>query len=226
MQKGKARTGLAFLCLFLVTLPLPAFAQRAPPAKSNPTSLVNWALGRNNAPVTLLEYGSLTCGHRARLSAEVMPTIKRRYVDTGAVRYIFRPFPTPPNNLSVALHALTLCAGPSRYYGLLEQFFARQADIFEAAGGETGPGGTIFAIAEDFGGLSFSQSEACLRDTNRQNQVIASAQAGADAGVTATPALFVNGVLLADNKIETLTAALDRALAAAPRRPATKAKRP
>ncbi len=151
-------------------------------------------MGPATASVTLLEYGSLTCSHCARFHNEVMPEIKRRYVTTGRIRYIFRPFPTPPFDLAVAMHALTLCAGPSRYYPLLEAFFERQQDVFVAAGGETGPKGTLLAIAEDFGGLNYHASEACLRDPARQTQVRASAEAGVAAGVTGTPTLFVNGV--------------------------------
>jgi protein-disulfide isomerase len=176
--KGKAKFGLAFVCLSLVALPNALQAQRPQQVSNAQTGPVNWALGRSNARVTLLEYGSLTCGHCALFTNDVMPTIKRRYIDTGAVRYVFRPFPTPPNDLSVAMHALTLCAGPARYYGLLDAFFARQREIFAAATGETGPKGTIFAIAEDHGGLTYIQSETCLRDTGRQREVLASAQAG------------------------------------------------
>ena len=153
-------------------------------------------MGRQTAPITLIEYGSLTCGHCAQLNANVMPEIKRRYVDTGRVRFIFRPSPTPPFELSIAMHMLTLCAGPSRYYPLVDAFFQRQRDVFQAAGGETGPRGILFAIAEDFGGLSYAASEACLRDPARQTQVRASAEAGTAAGIRGTPTLFVNGVLV------------------------------
>jgi protein-disulfide isomerase len=220
-QRGKAKFGLASLCLALVVIPLPSGAQRAAPVQSP----VNWAMGRADARVTLLEYGSLTCTHCAEFSNDVFPALKQRYVDTGRVRYVFRPFPTPPNDLSVAMHALTLCAGPNRYYGLLEAFFARQRDVFAAAMGETGPKGTIFAIAEDFGGLTYAQSEACLRDTSRQTQVLASAQAGSNAGVTTTPSLFVNGTLVGNCSTEAVSAALDRALSATARAPAPKAKK-
>jgi protein-disulfide isomerase len=157
---------------------------------------LNWAMGRADAPVTLLEYGSLTCGHCAEFSTDILPDIKRRFIDTGQVRYILRPFPTQPNVLSLALHALTICAGPNRYYPLVDAFFERQAEIFKAADGETGPKGIIFAIAEDFGGLTYTQSETCLRDPASQTQVIASADAGISAGVVGTPTFFVNGVLV------------------------------
>ena len=166
-------------------------------AQSAPSpQLQNWALGQPNARVTLIEYASLTCGHCAAFHRDVLTTIKRRYIDTGLVRYIMRPLPTPPVNLAVAMHALTLCAGPSRYYPLVYAFFANQNAIFNAARAETGPKATIFKIANDVGGLNAERAGACLRDPTRQAQIRASAEAGAAAGVQSTPTLFINGELL------------------------------
>jgi protein-disulfide isomerase len=194
---AKPLFGVALACVLAASAPVAQAQQRsAPKAAPAPSALVNWALGSANAPVTLVEYGSLTCGHCAAFNNETMPAIKRRYIDTGKVRYIFRPLPTPPFNLSVAMHALTLCAGPNRYYPLVDTFFERQQEIFEAARGETGPRGLLFAIAEDAGGLSYAASEACLIDPARQNQVRANADAGAAVGVIATPTLFINGTIV------------------------------
>jgi protein-disulfide isomerase len=120
---------------------------------------------------------------------------------------------------------LTLCAGPSRYYGLLDAYFVRQREVFEAAGGETGPKGLIFAIAEDHGGLSFTQSEACLRDPARQNQVIASVRAGGDAGVTGTPTFVVNNVRISGHELADLSAAIERAQSTRLAPPKAKAKK-
>jgi protein-disulfide isomerase len=203
--------GLAVACL--AALAGDSFAQTRPAA-----GLQNWALGQPNARVTLLEYGSLTCGHCAEFNNDIMPTIKRLYIDTGRVRYVFRPLPTPPFDLAVAMHALTLCAGPSRYYPLVEAYFERQQEVFNAARGETGPKGTLFAIAEDHGGLSYAAAEACLRDPARQTQVRANAEAGAAVGVTSTPTIFVNDVLVTvpagqhHLEIADVTRALDAAL--------------
>jgi protein-disulfide isomerase len=219
--------GLALACALDLGLVASAFSQTPTPVGPQ-----NWAMGRATAPVTLIEYGSLTCGHCAEFNNSVLPAIKRNYIDTGRVRYVFRPFPTPPNDLSVAMHALTLCAGPTRYYQLSDAFFTRQAEIFDAARGETGPKGTIFAIAEDHGGLSYSQSEACLRDPARQAQVQASALAGDAAGVSSTPTFFVNGVRvnvpLGQHVDESLLAAAIAAALRVPspkRAPAPKAKK-
>jgi protein-disulfide isomerase len=158
--------------------------------------LINWFKGQSNAPVSIVEYGSLTCGACAAFNNSVMPAIKRRYIDTGLVRFTLRPLPTPPFDLSVAMHALAICAGPTRYYPLIDAYFLRQPDVMMAAMGETGPKGTILAIAEDFGGLSYSAGETCLRGSARQNQVRVNAQAGANLGVVSTPTLFINGTML------------------------------
>jgi protein-disulfide isomerase len=227
--------GLALACLVgfsthVVAQTAPRLKVQTKTAATPQASFPNWAMGAATAPVTLIEYGSLTCGHCAEFNNDIMPTVKRLYIDTGCVRYILRPLPTPPFELSVALHALTLCAGPTRYYPLADAYFQRQREIFEAAGGETGPKGIIFAIAQDVGGLNYAASEACLRQPLRQQQVLASANAGAAAGVTGTPTLFVNGTLVPvpagqhHHELADVTRALDAALAAAARAPQGKAK--
>jgi protein-disulfide isomerase len=222
----RAKLALAALCLGVVAAPAHSLAQRAAAPNSPAPAPLMWAMGRADAPVTLIEYGSLTCGHCAHFNADVLPVIKRTYIDTGRVRYVFRPFPTPPNDLSLGMHVLTLCAGPARYYGLMDAFFNRQAEVFAAAGGETGPKGTIFAIAEDYGGLTYAQSESCLLDQSRQTQVLASAQAGMLAGVRMTPTLFVNGTIVNGHAAPEVTAAIEAALRTrGPARPAPKAKK-
>jgi protein-disulfide isomerase len=212
--------GLAFACA--AVFGASALAQTRPKTSvvpAAPVSVPNWALGQANARVTLLEYGSLTCGGCATFANSILPNIKRNYIDTGRIRYVFRASPTPPVDLSFAMHALTICAGPTRYYPLTEAFFDRQGDIFAAAGGETGPKGTIFAIAEDFGGLSFAASEACLREPTALAKVRASANMATAAGVASTPSFFINNVAVTAPpgqfvSEERLIAALDAALRA------------
>lgn len=190
----------------------------------------NWAMGRADAPVTLIEYGSLTCSHCAAFNHDIMPTIKQQYIDTGRVRYILRPLSTPPVDLSVAMHALTLCAGPTRHYLLVEAFFERQQEVFTAARGETGPKGTIFSIAEDVGGLNYAASETCLRDPLRQAQISSSDDMGTAAGVRGTPTLFVNNVQVilpagrVHLEVADVTRALDGALRTASARRPTRSK--
>jgi protein-disulfide isomerase len=237
-QGGKAKLwqSLALACVFLAVSSNASSQQRQQTKTLTPNAangLVTWAMGRADAPVTLLEYGSLTCGHCAAFNNEVMPAIKRRFIDSGQVKYILRPLPTPPFDLSVAMHALTMCAGPDKYYPLVDAFFERQREVFAAAVGETGPKGILLAIAEDSGGLTYTQSEACLRDPARQDQVRNNAQAGANVGVIATPSIFVNGTLvtvpigqsLTETAVANAIIAAQRARPTAPRKGLPQAKK-
>ncbi|WP_284360184.1 DsbA family protein [Candidatus Phycosocius spiralis] len=179
----------------------------------------DWSLGSPTARVSLIEYGSLTCGHCAQLNNEVLPSIKANYIDTGRLRYVFRPFPTAPMPLSLALHALTRCSGPRAYYKLADAFFRRQNEIFAAAQGETGAKATVFAISEDFGGLSFAQSEACLKDEAVKKWIMVHVEQGQEIGLTGTPTLFLESAkgrtkLDFPYDVATLSTAIDRALLA------------
>jgi protein-disulfide isomerase len=212
---------VATLCLS-VSWPDLVNAQGARKQAAPSAQPLNWAQGASRAPVTILEYGSLTCGACAAFNNNVKPAIKRNYVDTGRARFVFRPFPTPPNDLSIAMHILTMCAGPANYYPLVDAFFARQGDIFEAARGETGPRNILFAISQDVGGMSPSQAETCLRDPQLLAGVRASVDAGNTAGVTGTPSVFINGTRFLPPAgegytIANVSAAIDGALRAVPR---------
>jgi protein-disulfide isomerase len=195
-----------------------AQAQKSPDkAASSPTTPSDWYLGSPKAAVALIEYGSLTCGSCAQLNNEVLPSLKAKYIDTGQVRYVFRPFPTSPAPLSFALHALTKCSGPKGYFKLTDAFFRRQREIFEAAQGETGAKATILAISEDVGGLSFAQSEGCLKDQAVANWIMAHVAKGEKLGLRGTPTLFLESAqgqtrLEPPYDVARLSTAIDRAL--------------
>src|SRR5262249_21371307 len=82
------------------------------------------ALGDPNAPVTIIEYASLTCPHCAHFHKDVLPLLKERYIAPGKVRLVFRDFPLDQRALSAAI--LAHCAGPERYFGFLDVLFQTQ----------------------------------------------------------------------------------------------------
>lgn len=81
-------------------------------------------LGDPNAPVTIIEYSSLTCPHCAEFHRHTLPKIKSAYIDGGKVRLIFRDFPLDPRALTAAMVAR--CVDPNRYFGFLELLFRDQ----------------------------------------------------------------------------------------------------
>ena len=83
-------------------------------------------LGSDKAPVTIIEYASMTCPHCAHFSETTFPELKKRYIDTGKVRFIFREFPLDP--LAAAGFMLARCAGKDKYMPMVETLFAKQDD--------------------------------------------------------------------------------------------------
>src|SRR5215472_6664035 len=82
------------------------------------------ALGDPKAPVTVIEYASLTCPHCARFAREVFPKLDEQYIRTGKVRFILREFPFDP--LGVGAFTLAHCVGNDKYFSVVEKLFASQ----------------------------------------------------------------------------------------------------
>ena len=81
-------------------------------------------LGNPNAPVTVIEYASLSCHHCAEFHAGTLPKLKERYIDTGKVKLVFRDFPLEQNALRAAM--IARCAGPERRERFIDVFFKQQ----------------------------------------------------------------------------------------------------
>src|SRR5688572_8278560 len=77
-------------------------------------------MGKADAPVTVIEYASVTCSHCANFNATVFPAFKAKYVDTGQVKYVLREFLTPPVPIAAAGFLIARCAGPDKYFGVVD----------------------------------------------------------------------------------------------------------
>ena len=77
-------------------------------------------LGKPDAPITIVEYASLTCPHCAHFQAEVLPEIKKQWIDTGKAKLVLRDFPLDEEALRAAM--IARCAPPDRYYAFAETF--------------------------------------------------------------------------------------------------------
>ena len=103
-------------------------------AKSGGEAKGDMALGAGaDAKVTVVEYASVTCGHCAVWNEEVWPEFKTKYVDTKKVRYVFREFPTPPQDIAVAGFLIARCAGEDKYFDVMHDIMASQKEWAAAA---------------------------------------------------------------------------------------------
>jgi protein-disulfide isomerase len=143
-------------------------------------------LGDEKAPVTIIEYASMTCPHCAHFSETTFPELKKRYIDTGKVRFIFREFPL--DALAMATVMLARCAGKDKYFPMIETLFRQQKDWAVQR-----PLPALMAIAKQ-AGFTEQSFEACLNDRKLQNNIETIRQTAAEKfGVNSTPTFFING---------------------------------
>jgi protein-disulfide isomerase len=161
-----------------------------------------------DAKVTVVEYASVTCGHCAVWNEEVWPEIKTKYVDNDKIRFVFREFPTPPQDIAVAGFLIARCAGPDKYFDVVHDIMASQKEW--AAG--VPPRTTLFRAAAA-AGLSQEQTEACISDKAAIEEMSNRIKAGIDAGVNSTPTFIVNGTKVIDTSLSGLSEAIDAELA-------------
>lgn len=144
-------------------------------------------LGKPTAPVTIIEYASLSCPHCAHFENEVLPDIQKQWIDTGKAKLVMRDFPL--DREALAAEVLTRCVPPDRYYPLLKALFADQPEWVPGPDWRDG----LQRIAK-FAGIGGDQFNACLANKALENQVTASRlTASQQLGVDATPTFFING---------------------------------
>ncbi len=149
-------------------------------------------LGSSDAPITIIEYSSMTCPHCANFHTKVLPDLKSKYIDTGKVRYIMREFPL--DNLAAAASMLARCAGPKKSFPLVELLYARQA---EWAFGEGSPLPALRKITKVNAGITKETFDKCLTDQKTLDKMLEIRKRGSEVfGVNSTPTFFINGKVL------------------------------
>jgi protein-disulfide isomerase len=182
------------VCVFagavLSSSPAPAADPGASPADMQRLLTIgkdDRTLGNPNAPVTIVEYASMTCPHCAHFADDVLPELKKKWIDTGKVKLVLRDFPLDGE----AVHAsmIARCAPPDRFYAFVDAFFADQdkwvtAPDYQAA---------LTRLAA-LGGMSKADVDKCLADKALEDQILTSRLvASKQLDVNATPTFFVNG---------------------------------
>lgn len=172
-------------------------------------------LGSADAPVTIIEYASVTCPACASFHETVFPAIKERYVDTGKVKFVFREFPTPPAEFSLIGSVLARCAaergGSDAYFLVLGSLFKTQRDWIY---GED-PKAELLKIAAQTG-MDETAFDACLRRQELVDLVNANVKEGSDKfGVNSTPSFVIDGKREPVRSVEDFEKLIEAALAKA-----------
>jgi protein-disulfide isomerase len=157
-----------------------------------PDALPDMVMGDAKAPVTIIEYASMTCPHCAHFTETTFPELKKRYIDTGKVRFIFREFPL--DQLAAAAFMLARCAGETdsiKYFTMVDTMFRQQRTWAVEK-----PLPPLLALAKQAG---FTQAtfDACLSNQKILDGIEAVRNRAADKfKVQSTPSFFINGTLV------------------------------
>lgn len=183
-----AFTGLSPLRLISEAMIPEAMAQSAADV-AKPVSLPDMALGPNDAAVTITEYASMTCPHCAVFNEQVFPKIKKEYIDTGKVRYIFREFPLDIKAAAGSMLSRCIANGDApKYFAVTDMLFRQQNDWVLKNTTET-----LTRIGKQ-AGLTQQQVEACLKDQALLDKIAADQKYASDVlKVDSTPTFFING---------------------------------
>ena len=166
----------------------PAAAQ-APKPDGNALALTEQdrVLGKVDAPITIVEYASLTCSHCAHFANAVLPKLKQKWIETEKVRLVMRDFPRDEADLRA--HMLVRCVPPERFYPLVETLFETQ-DKWTVAKDWRAALEKLVRLA----GIGKKEFDACLSNKAIEDQVLQSRLTAAQQlGVNSTPTFFING---------------------------------
>ena len=143
-------------------------------------------LGSPDAKVTIFEYASMTCTHCAHFHEATWPELKKKYIDTGKVRFSLREFPLDP--LATAGFMLARCNGNDKFYPMTDLLFAQQRNwAFTDK-----PVDALSSLVKQ-AGFTQESFEACLKRQDIYDAVTVVKDGGAKAGVDSTPTFFING---------------------------------
>src|SRR5450756_1669164 len=194
--QSTAAVALATAVLGVSSLPLfpgQALADTVAAAElMKPDALPEMVMGDDKAPVTVIEYASMTCPHCAHFQEVTFPELKKRYIDTGKVRYILRDFPL--DNLAGAAFVLAHCAAKddkNKYYSMIDTLFSQQRQWAVEK-----PIPPLMAIAKQ-AGLTEQSFNACLTNQKAWDAMESVRQRAMNQfKVQSTPTFFINGTLV------------------------------
>lgn len=159
-------------------------------------------LGDPKAPVTIIEYASLTCSHCAHFHTQILPDLKKKWIDTGKVKLVYRDYPL--DQIVVKAAQIAECVGNDKYFGVLDIIFRGQPQW--ATGADP-----IAELAKPLriAGLGEAEIKSCLANDAMLNAVLNDYRGGETLGVNATPTLFIGGQLYRGSRsVEDIDAAL------------------
>ena len=145
------------------------------------------SLGTPDAPIKMIEFASLTCGHCARFHNEVMPTIKEKYINNGKIFFTYKDFPLDKFALKASI--ISRCSGNKNYFSFLDVFYKKQSSWTRSQD----PFKSLLKIAK-IGGLKDEEIKVCVGNKSIEDGLLKDRlQSSKKYDITATPTIYLNG---------------------------------
>lgn len=183
---------------WLMTQPgtAPGITEFATPAMAQDTSdealpeVIDMSMGNPDASVTVIEYASFTCPHCRNFHAAVFGELKKNYIDTGKINFVYREVYFDKYGLWAGMVAR--CAGPEKYFGISDLIYDTQTDWL-ASRNDAGIASDLRKLGLT-AGLEPDQLDACFADGAKAKALVAEFQKNATADdINSTPSFVING---------------------------------
>jgi protein-disulfide isomerase len=186
---NRSTTALRAAAILILLAGAPACGGKSPAAPSSPGSDAvvppDMVLGSASAPVTMIEYSSLTCSHCADFHAQTLPLIKSDYIDQGKVKLIYRDYPLD-NGAALSAAMVARCSG-DRFFTVVDLLYQSQATW---AGSSNVTSALKSVVAPT--GMTSAEVDACLARTDLRAGIQAERTAGTNTyGITGTPTFII-----------------------------------
>jgi protein-disulfide isomerase len=181
-------------------------------ASDEVSTIQDMAQGAEEAPVTVIEYGSFTCPHCAAWHEESYQQLKDDYIDTGKVRFVFREVYFDRPGLWASM--IARCGGEMRFFGIHDMIFEQQREWI----GDQQPANVSENLRSlgRVAGLDDDTMETCLTNGAQAEALVAWFQQNAEADkIDSTPTFIINGEKYSNMAWEEMQAIIDTELAEA-----------
>ena len=190
-------------------LPFAASAQSADAETADKRSIEEMVIGDPDAPLTVIEYASFTCPHCASFHENTYGDLKKNYIDTGKINFVFREIYFDKYGIWASM--IARCAGPKKFFGLTDMLLSSQR-TWARAGDDLAIVNELSKIAR-LAGLEEEQIQSCLRDGDKIKALVAWYKDNATAdGVRSTPSFMIDGQLHSNMDYNEFSKLLDEKL--------------
>ena len=187
VKKGMKKFKLPFALVLLFSFFCLSFTDARARIVDTIEALKEKKIGTEEANIEIIEFASLTCGHCAKFHNEVFPKIKKEFIDTGKVSFIYQDFPL--DKFALKASVIARCSGEKKFFSFLKVLYSKQKDWTRT----DDPFRSLLKIAK-LGGLKNDEIKVCVGNKSIEDGILKQRlNASKKFDINATPTLYING---------------------------------